>query len=198
MKFNLALIRCGKTQSGLENKYISYKDEPLLPDEKERLQSLSKRYPEVTLVYTGELQRCRETAACIYKDVPHIVTRKLQPPDIGKLEGVSKDNISTNRELLEWFESDDVLTYPEGESLSSFSAKCQRVVRDIVNEMGSKGIESTAVVTHNEVISAIMQRYCIPRSIYRDWTVAWGCGYWVEFDSCQNVAKIISRIRFLD
>lgn len=196
MKLELAFIRCGKTQSDIENKRFGQADEPLQKEEIARLQLQRAHYPKVALVYTDDTQRCRQTAAAIYPRVPAVLLRGLRPLDAGELQGRLLDEILADKQIETWAKAKELRPCPGGEDPHQFAARCYRTFLDITEEMNSKGIERTALITHSSVIAAILQRYCIPRSVYHDWGVEWGNGYTIEYDSSLGTAKILQQLNF--
>lgn len=189
MKLTIALIRNGKTSGGI-SEHLSVKDEPLLEKEKNRLTTDREKYPVAPIIFTSPLLRCRQTASILYPYTPTILLNQLRSFDAGIFSGKTYGQLVCDKRFIRWAESEQLLQCPEGESLYTFSARCMQGFRMVVSEMNSKGIEIAALVAHSLTINIIMQRFCIPRSIYHNWTTEYGGGYVIEFDSASCAAKV--------
>lgn len=196
MRLVLTLIRSGKTRSGEEGRRLGTNEEPLLDSERIRIQERRDRgvYPEATLVYVSPQLRCRETSMLIYPHTPMVVTNHLQAFDSGEFTGKTHNEIRQDKRFSAWAESALVMDCPQGESLHRLTARSIQAFRAIVEEMSSKGIESAAIISHNLVIGALMQRYSIPRSAYRSWEAPYGGGYIIEYETGLSTAKLRANI----
>lgn len=182
------------TKGGAQGKRVGMADEPLTDREKKRLtqRAAGGDYPEATLAYTSGLYRCRETATLIYPRSPAIIMDNLRPLDAGGFEGKTHAQLLEDPRFSPWAEAEALEPCPDGEDFRRFHVRCVQAFRAIVDEMCSKGIECTAIITHNLVIGAILKRFCLPRSAYRNWGVQWGGGYVLEYDSRYSSAIIHS------
>lgn len=197
MELSMVLIRAGMTEEGERNIRIGRRDKPLSSAGRNYLfESASAGiYPAVSLVYTSPMIRCLETAACIYpRSNATVAMTGLQPFDLGPLEGQTNETIQKSASLLELSGVLAADNPSQGESLHHFSARCARIFRQIADEMASMGLERVAVVTHRLNISVILQRFCVPRSSYRDWHVRCGGGYQIVYNSSLSTAKVVTTI----
>ena len=79
------LIRHGKTQGNIEQRYIGCRtDESLCSQGVESLKE--KEYPAVQRVFVSPMKRCRETAELIYPGVPAEMIDDFRECDFGEFE----------------------------------------------------------------------------------------------------------------
>lgn len=195
MTLKLALIRCGRTDSDEQGRLFGAYDEPLSEGGREEIAAFAREErPGATLLFTGEAACCRETAALLYPRTLAVILRNLQPFDYGDFKDCTLTDLQRDKLFRQWAESEASLPCPGGESLHAFGARCAGALRAMVGEMSSKGIEQAAVVTHGAVIGAMLQKFCIPRSVYRNWEPSFGKGYLVGVDPINFMVKILSVI----
>lgn len=196
MELLVTLIRSGLTSGGCEGRQLGLMDEALCEKGRDELIRRMEEsvYPEVEIVYSSSLLRCRGTTEILYPHMLAVVTRELCAFDLGGFSGMTYSELITQPEFLAWVGADGLAPCPNGENPYGFSARCARAFRGVIEEMSSKGIASAAMVTHDTVIGAIMQRFCLPRSIYRNWSVPHGGSYTISYNTVVEAAKKITCI----
>ena len=192
MNVTISLIRSGSTSSEEKGRFLGMRDEDISArgEELVRKKDSAAAYPPVNLVFSSALIRCRETARIIYPNIPAIIVKDLCAFDYGEFEGKLYSEILSDKRFQEWARLEMLTALPGGENPHSFAARCVGAFREIVREMESKQKTNAAIITHKSVIKTILQRFCIPRSIYRPWRVEWGDCYTMDFDTDTNVAII--------
>lgn len=196
MRLTLALIRCGATQSGMEGRQPGPLDEPLLETERSRLHRLAEQghYPSVELAYVSPMLRCRETMSIIFPRTIAVVINSLRAFDAGDFSAKTHGELLREDSFTEWAESEQIPPCPGGDDLNGYTIRCNRAFRSLTDELISKGVNMAAIVTHSLAVSTIMQRYCIPRSNYRNWSPGWGGGYVVEYDDMNQSMIVRSKL----
>lgn len=196
MKVNVALVRCGQTERQVQGRCVGRSDEPISTAAGRLLTEKQKAgdYPPVELVYTGGMLRCVESARLAYPGQPVVVLADLLPFDYGVFEGRTMTELHADKQFNQWIEKSLTSQCPSGDVPLAFRERCCRRFRKIADEVIAKGMEAAAVVTHGEVIDAILRRMAIPRSSYRSWETAWGKGYWLEYDSSLHTIKLLAEI----
>lgn len=196
MELQIDLIRNGLSVSGRSGKKPGLPDDGLLEESKAALRkkAAAQPQPHTQLVYAAGTLRARQTAGLLYPDIPAVILNKLQPMDLGAYQDMEYRDIAADKQFATWGAQPELGVLGEGESPYAFQARCVRTFRQIVAEMASKGIEQAAVITHRLVITTILQRFCIPRSYYKEWKIAHGEGYLLLFDTKQNTATIIGNL----
>ena len=192
MKQYVVLIRHGGTKSGVEGRYVGTLDEPLLDSAKEEITNKANRgvYPRAEMVFTSAQQRCRETARLIYPMIPSIVMDRLGALDVGACTGRRYHEIAGDEGFAHWADNRQLLPLGQGEPPHLFYTRCMLAFQDIVREAVSKGVKTAAVITHKMVIVSLIQRFCIPRSPYKNWAVPYGNGYLLQYDTILKVARM--------
>jgi alpha-ribazole phosphatase len=193
MMLEFAMIRHGRDNSG---RLCGIEDKPMDAEHWRFVQKRAERgdYPEVELVFSSGLARCLETARIIYPKLPAVVLKELHAPDIGHFEGKTVAELKGGSMFAEWSASADAREYPGGESPYAVSARAVEAFRLISQEMLAKGLLRVAVISHKNVILAILQRFYVPRSNYVDWQMPYGGGYLLRYDTFLSRVEIISKI----
>lgn len=187
----IALIRCGKTESGDKDLYIGKKNEEILQSEVERISQRGKthRYPPAKRVYTSPWQRCRELVPIIYPNKPAIVVSGLGAYDFGDLEG--KPNILYNICESHIIRKDNrVDSAMKMESVYGFLAKVDVAFQSILNEIRDSAVRNIAIITHESVIMAIVRKYVIPKSLPYIVSLDYGAGLLMTFNIEKNFGTI--------
>ena len=193
MQLEFAMIRHGRDNGG---KLSGIEDKPMSGADKRIVKERAGRgaYPEVELVYSSGLLRCRETARIIYPKMPAILLKELLAPDIGVFEGKTAAELKGTAEFEQWAASPDAEAYPGGESPYAIYARAVAAFRLISQEMLSKGLLRVAVISHKAMILSTLQRFHVPRNHYVNWPTPNGGGYLLRYDTFLSNLEIISRI----
>ena len=191
------LIRHGQTEGNTLKRYIGVTDEPLLPEEKNRLKL--KNYPHVELIFTSPLLRCRQTAEAIYPKRNAIIVPNLSECDFGVFENKNWKELNGSVQYQEWIESNGTMAFPGGEDPKDFKERSCRAFEEIIYECYRRGAHSAAIVTHGGTIMSIMGRYVQPQREFYHWHVDNGNGYEVEIEpSCWTAEiKILQEVHAL-
>jgi alpha-ribazole phosphatase len=193
MKLEFALIRHGRDSGG---RLSGTEDKPMKAEHLRFVQEKVAQggYPEVELVFSSGLGRCLETARIIYPKLPAVVLKELLAPDIGLFEAKTVTELKGERAFEDWAASEEAREYPGGESPYAVSARSVEAFRLISQEMLAKGLLRVAVISHKNVILAILQRFYVPRNNYVDWHIPYGGGYLLCYDTFLSHVEIISEI----
>lgn len=194
MKLHITLIRHGKT-SGSDLKLIGVTDEALCA-EGERLLARDKqagRYPDVSLVYSGGSSRCVCTARILYPETPTVILKDLRAPDFGGLEGMTYTDVMRDKRFEEWGRNPHAARFG-GEDPHAVQARAVSAFRNICGEMASKGLEEASVIACKLTVEAILLRYDIPRSSYKDREIPCGGGYLFVYDTVRACVSAIQQI----
>ncbi len=175
------LIRHGKTMGNSQGRYIGITDEPLLDNERIKLEQRS--YPEAKAVFVSPLLRCRQTAAAIYPDHPVRIMEDMAECDFGSFENKNWKEMKDDPEYQAWIDSDGTLPFPGGEDPMEFRKRCCRGFERAVAGCLREKIESAAFVVHGGTIMSILEQYAVPQKGFYDWHVENGEGYRMEIIS---------------
>ena len=124
--YRLYLIRHGITSGNLEGKYIGTTDLPLCEEGVDAISSLVALdvYPHVQKVYSSPLKRCLETADIIY---PERLLKRIDgiaEMDFGEYEGKTHEELSADKDYIEWLKGGYEAAAPGGESFGHFTIRC--------------------------------------------------------------------------
>lgn len=181
MNITVNFIRNAITRGGLEGRFLGRLDEPLDPkgeqDVKKRL--AEGVYPPCELLFCSPMARCVDTARLIYPKTPAIVMKELSALDYGDFTGQTYSDIVGDQQFRDWAWSDKLEAYPGGEEPHAFLIRCAKAYRGIIGEARKKQAGQVSIVTHLSVMQALLERFYLPRSYYRDWQADYGGGYTV-------------------
>lgn len=169
------LIRHGKTMGNSFGRYIGRTDEPLLDEERKKLETRS--YPEAEAVFVSPMRRCRQTAAAIYPGHSVRIVEELAECDFGSFENKNWKEMAGDAEYQRWIDSNGTLPFPGGEDPMKFRQRCCLGFEKAMEECFRSKIKSAAFVVHGGTIMSILERYGVPEKGFYDWHAANGEGY---------------------
>lgn len=182
------LIRHGKTQGNLEQRYIGCRtDEPLCAQGVAELRA--KKYPPVTHVFVSPMKRCIETAQLLYPNARIAVIDDFRECDFGEFENKNYAELNGRADYQAWIDSNGEMPFPGGESRSDFACRCVRAF-DSINDLHG---ECSAVIAHGGTIMAIMERYANPSGNYYDYQVKNGEGFILNDDGSYQLLSLANR-----
>ena len=190
MEIEVALIRHALERD--EAGFFGVTDTPLTKASINRITLQREKYPHAALVFSSSLTRCVETAKIIYPSVPVVILKKLCAPGYGDFEGMSFEALKENGLFEKWASSPDLAACPNGEEPFSVIARSTAAFKQLCDESAGKGLRQIAVVTHQFIIQAILQRYYVPRK-YENWHVPAGGGYLLRYHTLAMAAKILDK-----
>lgn len=164
------LVRHGTTAWNVEKRYLGHTDIGLLPGAEQELASLRVQLGGIKWdsVHSSDLLRCRQTLeriAPLHAGQAHMDSR-LREIHFGEWEGRTYEELKHLARYRKWIDSPQTVTPPDGESWSSFAARIDDFIADVIwSEPRHEGTgESTTaqtknlVVTHGGVIRYMLTR----------------------------------------
>lgn len=161
-----------------QGRYIGRTDEPLLDEERIKLEKGS--YPRADALFVSPLQRCRQTAAAMYPGYPVRIVEEMAECDFGSFENKNWKEMKNDPQYQAWIDSNGALPFPGGEDPQEFRKRCCRGFEMTVAECFRKKIESAVFVVHGGTIMSILEHYAVPGKEFYDWHVKNGEGYKIE------------------
>ena len=158
-----------------QGRYIGTTDEPLLENERKRLEQRS--YPQAQAIFVSPLLRCRQTADVIYPGRPVHIMEELAECDFGSFENKNWMDMKEDPKYQEWIDSDGALPFPGGEDPMEFRRRCCRGFERAVAGCLRRDVKSAVFVVHGGTIMSILEEYAVPQKGFYDWHVENGEGY---------------------
>ena len=173
------LVRHGAMEGAEKGQYIGHMDVDLSEQGRRELWDLKEQYdyPEVPVVFSSPLKRCRETASILYPDNEVLILDDLIEYNFGEFEGCTAEDLKDNEDFRAWLSGDKDACPPHGESNQEFATRVAAVFNQLVDGLLKTGITSAAVVTHGGVIMTIMSMFALPEAPMTDWASPNGNGY---------------------
>ncbi len=176
------LIRHGATDANFKGQYIGCKtDLPISPEGLNELRLLkeSLEYPEVEILYSSPMLRCKQTGAVLYPDKEIIAVENLKEYDFGSFEGKTAAELEGNPYFMPWA-SGKLSAPPEGEDNTEFIKRLCIGFNQIVMDMLQKGKTDAAVMMHGGAIMMLLGAIAVPHHKPVEWTADNGRGYSVR------------------
>ena len=173
------LIRHGATDANYRGQYIGSKtDLPLNPEGFNELRLLKDdiNYPEIDLLYTSPMLRCRQTAALLYPEKDLIPVPNLTEYDFGEFEGKTAAELEANPAFADWA-AGKLTAPPGGEDNSDFVKRLCVGLNQIVLDMIEHGHTNAGVIMHGGAIMMLLAATAVPRRRPVEWTADPGRGY---------------------
>lgn len=173
------LIRHGATDANILGQYIGCRtDMPLSPEGLNELRLLKENteYPEIDILYSSPMLRCRQTGAVLYPEKEIISVENLTEYDFGSFEGKTAAELENDPNFMPWA-SGKLTAPPEGEDNSDFIKRLCIGLNQIVLDMLEKGKENAGVIMHGGAIMMLLGATAVPRHRPVEWTADPGRGY---------------------
>ena len=173
------LIRHGATDANVEGKYIGCKtDSPLSPEGLNELRLLKENieYPEIDILYSSPLLRCKQTAAILFPDMETIAVENLMEYDFGDFEGKTANQLEGNPHFADWA-AGKITAPPNGEDNADFIKRVCIGLNQIILDMLEKGVKEAGVIMHGGAIMMLLAATAVPRQRPVEWTSENGRGY---------------------
>ncbi len=181
--YKIHLIRHGLTDGNIKGQYIGRTDLPLIPEGVKELQMLKEsiEYPNVPMVYSSPMLRCRQSAKVLFPDNEITVIDNLREFDFGDFEGKTAGELEIDPAYLEWT-SGKASGTPNGEENAEFAKRIALGINEIIRDMMEKGIYRSAVIMHGGTIMTFLASCALPRRHLAEWATGNGRGYTILVD----------------
>lgn len=173
------LIRHGATDANYKGMYIGSKtDMPLNPEGFNELRLLKEdlEYPDIEVLYSAPMLRCRQTASLLYPDTDIVPVHNLTEYDFGDFEGKTAAELEANPAFCDWAAGKRTAP-PNGEDNSDFIKRLCLGLNQIVLDMIEHGNTSAGVIMHGGAIMMLLSACAVPRRRPVEWTADPGRGY---------------------
>ena len=101
---SIILLRHGKTQGNLENRYNGRTDDPLCAEGIAQAE-LEAHYPEISLVYASPMRRAQQTASIFFPNAKIETVEDLREMDFGDFEGRTAADMEHDEAYRKWVDS---------------------------------------------------------------------------------------------
>jgi len=153
-KKKLFLLRHGKT--GFSGKYVGAQDVPLAPEGISQIKDLKKVFEGKNFdkIYSSPMGRCRKTCDILYPNSVVTYSEHLKEINFGRWEGLTFEDISARDPDIvnEWANNLPDFTFPEGESVESFTKR----VHTIGTEIAKGQDDNVLIISHGGVIRSLL------------------------------------------
>ena len=119
---SIILLRHGKTQGNLENRYNGRTDEPLCALGIAEAEA-GAHHPEIPLVYASPMLRAQQTAKIFFPNAQIETIPDLREMDFGDFEGRTAEEMEQNETYRAWVAGGCVNSCPNGEGIPDFARR---------------------------------------------------------------------------
>lgn len=185
---SIVLLRHGKTQGNLENRYNGRTDEPLseigLAEAK-----AAQHYPEIPLVYASPMRRAQQTAKIFFPNAKIETVYDLREMDFGDFEMRTAEEMADDEAYHAWVTGGCVDVCPNGEGIPDFAKRAATAFAASVADAIARGETRIGVAAHGGVIMAIMTAFSGSDAPYHTWYVLNCAGYEITIDEARWAEK---------
>ncbi|WP_240377707.1 histidine phosphatase family protein [Bacillus piscicola] len=165
-------LRHGVTHPNERRQYTGWSDPELVDGECRWLQRLAP-YLEADQVFSSDLIRAKQTAACLFPSSPPSVSPSFRELYFGDFEGKTYEELKGNKAYQHWLDHIDSAAPLNGESLRSF----QKRVQDGWELVKRRTDRRAAVVTHGGWIREWFRLYAPHFPEEKLWNIPFGGGW---------------------
>lgn len=177
----IILLRHGKTQGNLENRYNGRTDDPLSAEGIAEAES-GEHFSNVSHVYASPLQRAQQTARIYFPEAAIATVQDLREMDFGDFEGRTAEEMADDEAYRTWVSGGCVDPCPNGEGVPEFARRAAKAFAASVADAIRRGEERVGVTVHGGVIMAVMAAYSGVDVPYNAWYVRNCGGYEITLD----------------
>ena len=178
---SIILLRHGKTQGNLDNRYNGRTDDSLCEEGIAEAEA-GEHYPEISLVYASPMRRAQETARIFFPNAEIKTVPGLREMDFGDFEGRTAEEMANDEAYLTWVAGGCIDVCPNGEGIPGFAKRAYTAFAGCVSDAISRGETRVGVAVHGGVIMAIMTAYSGSDAPYHTWYVRNCSGYEITID----------------
>lgn len=182
-EITVLLIRHGKTQGNLEQRYIGCNtDESLCETGIEELQVMKQFFSDMKLcdtVYVSPMLRCRQTAEILLPVLNQRTVEAFRETDFGEFENKNYEELNGNEKYQKWIDSRGTLPFPGGEAREEFVSRTVNAFNQVIMNEHKKCHECVIpFVVHGGSIMAIMSE--LTDGEYYDFSIQCGGAFLVK------------------
>ena len=152
----VVFIRHGATAGNLERRYIGRTDEPLCPlgiEQAEKLKGLC----EPDYLFVSPMLRTQQTAEIVFPKMKAETVEDFRETDFGIFEGKTANELTDDKNYVNWLESMCLDPIPGGERVEDFKNRCCKAFSQIVDKLPDAC--TAAFVVHGGVIMSTLERF---------------------------------------
>ena len=188
------LIRHSLTPGNLEKQYVGSTDQPLAPEGEALARERRERMPEVDGLWVSPLMRCRQTAELLFPGMEQHIVPDLQECDFGDYECKTWEELKDEEIYRAWIGGDMTITFPHGESMGHFIARCRRGIQTVAQEAKAMGLQRPAIVAHGGTWLVVMGTFGRPERKLYDWQVKNCGGFRVSVQENPFTLKLLEEL----
>lgn len=181
------LIRHGLTKENEEHRYLgstnaSLSDKGIVKLKEKIAGNLYPDKGKINYLFTGPMNRCKETASLIYPDCSQIEISELTEMDFGDFECKNYVELNGNEDYQRWIDSGGTIAFPNGESREDFIERSKLGFLKVIDYLRNEKEDdlTSLVVLHGGNIMAILYSFC--QGEYFDYQVKPAEGYRCEIE----------------
>ena len=172
----LTIIRHGITRGNLLGQHIGTTDIPLAEEGIRLARQSSAFMHEFDAYYCSPMLRTRQTAALLFPGREIIPFPGFQERDFGAYEEKTREDLADDPEYAAWY-PEQISAPPGGESRDALIRRCAEAMERLVQDAEGRNAENIELVTHGNVILALMSHFTGSGRPYYDWLTE-NCGGW--------------------
>lgn len=192
-KFEIYLIRHGKTIANEKKLYCGKTDLSLSDLGKKELKELNIKYPKCDLYFTSGAKRANETLKILFGNVDYIKLLDFFEYNFGDFEMKSYEELKENKLYIDWIlDKEGKVSCPNGESKEVYKNRIKKEFIRFLNEANNSNIEKVALVCHGGTIGTILEEFYDNSKSFYEHQPSCGEGYKLIINKTNETLKIIN------
>ncbi len=175
--YTIHILRSMPSQGTVEGRYVGRAQSPLAESALPELLVLKREYlyPEAGFFCASPSIACVDTLRLLYPQADPEIVLELAECDFGKWENQTAAQLQDDPLFPLWLAGK--ADPPDGESGQVFFQRVTKGFQLLVQNLLSRGLTSSILVTHAGVLTALLAAYGLPQAPPQDWLCAPGFGY---------------------
>ena len=184
----IILLRHGKTQGNLDNRYNGRTDDPLCAEGIAEAEA-GEHYPEILRVYASPMLRAQQTARIFFPNAEIETVPEHREMEFGDFEGRTAEEMADDEVYRAWVAGGCIDDCPNGEGIPGFAKRTATAFAASISDAIARGESRIGVAVHGGVIMAIMTAFSGSDAPYHTWYVRNCSGYQISIDETHWAQK---------
>lgn len=194
-KFEIYLIRHGKTIANEKRLYCGKTDLTLSQIGRSELNNFTLKYPKCDLYFTSGAKRANETLEILFGKVDYEEVKNFFEYDFGDFEMKSYEELKEDKSYIEWIlDKEGKVFCPNGESKEVYRKRIKNEFLSLLKLLKEKNINSVALVSHGGTIGTILEEFYDNNKSFYEYQPSYGEGYKLTVEYFEDKFNISEAI----
>lgn len=201
MHMELWIVRHFPTEGNRQRRYVGRTDEPILPVSVRGRWDPGQAHQR-SVVISGPMKRCVETAYLLAPDKPLFTEPMLRERDFGPFEMKTYEQLKDDAEYHRWIDSCGAYTPPGMEAAHMFHGRMEEGLRRVIGCMEEEKVTAALLIMHGGMIMEFLSSYAEEKRSFYEWRCSNGEGFHVRMDAAayrgrRRCVHVLERISYV-